>query len=828
MQDLWGVLGYDAIASRIAASLRESSDITVLEGPPGVGKSWLAKGIGELWEASGGCVAVADGDPLRSDVALYPFRFALAGLSQGWKALGPALGEVAKAAEILVGTAGIITATVQTLVTAHRTQRRGRMMLLTDAEQEIFVELEGLAKQPPLLLIADNLHWWDSRSLEFLGRLRNARMREAFPFLGEMRVLAVQTPAPYQTVANPKPHEALLAPIETEPVPLPRIPPENFNEVLVSLGAPDDLSVQVAEEVHMLSGGNLAIARQITMRMEDGNASLLESSPSEIDFGRFVSERIRSLGEEGKEAVALLEVAARVGQKFRHDELVCAAGVSDAATARLLRYCRNEEVVRLEDKTGRFAHPVFHKHFLALEGSDIVGIHERLSDCFRRMRPSEYDLRCVNAIDAERTGEAAVLAVQAALQAEREGRSWRKLPERILAAITIGGLGAEAERLVLAMEHLKWYRTDDCIAILDELRSDLPYPLLAESAYIRAQCHMSTRSEEDREKGRQLLRRWSNYVDEEPEVGTRLTLLLLYGLMHLADKQPGIEFEAEVAMALTKRLEFDDAAGDALHVLDRCSGGLHPVDDSLRRVKRAVEYFGPGEGRTLVRRPVEYYRALVNLGSSQVSNGKYEKACETHETLTELVDQFPEGVFSRLDYAIANAILAEFRAGRIEADGALERQRQLLDWPAVRNDPFYCENALGVYLALAGRDDEALPVLDDLERHLFQTRPNPEPNMTYLIGWNKSMVRFVSGERARALEELSDLEGLIPRIVFPSRPVYERRHRLLAEVLRNTSGLSATQLDQVLLDCHREEFGPQWKDYAHGFILPAVEMWREN
>ena len=51
MQSLWEVLGYDELATEVAESLRESSDITVVEGPPGVGKSFLAQGIGELWES---------------------------------------------------------------------------------------------------------------------------------------------------------------------------------------------------------------------------------------------------------------------------------------------------------------------------------------------------------------------------------------------------------------------------------------------------------------------------------------------------------------------------------------------------------------------------------------------------------------------------------------------------------------------------------------------------------------------------------------------------------------------------------------------------------
>ena len=77
MVDLWRALGHDVIASKVEAVLSAGNDIVVLEGPPGVGKSSIARGIGAMWEEGGGTAVIAEGDLHNSDKSLYPFDVAM-------------------------------------------------------------------------------------------------------------------------------------------------------------------------------------------------------------------------------------------------------------------------------------------------------------------------------------------------------------------------------------------------------------------------------------------------------------------------------------------------------------------------------------------------------------------------------------------------------------------------------------------------------------------------------------------------------------------------------------------------------------------------------
>src|SRR3712207_1701844 len=115
MSALPRVLGHDDVAAAIARTIREGNDISVTQGPPGVGKSWLANGIGALWEDGGGRTIVAQGDQLQSDAAYYPLSLALAALGRRWATVGKDLAQATTAGEMVVGTAGVVTATAQAL-----------------------------------------------------------------------------------------------------------------------------------------------------------------------------------------------------------------------------------------------------------------------------------------------------------------------------------------------------------------------------------------------------------------------------------------------------------------------------------------------------------------------------------------------------------------------------------------------------------------------------------------------------------------------------------------------------------------------------------------
>ncbi|TMK57628.1 MAG: hypothetical protein E6G51_05185 [Actinobacteria bacterium] len=817
------VLGHDVTATAVVESLRPGT-IVVIQGPPGVGKSWLAKGIGGSWEERGGSAIVAEGHLLQSDVDFFPLNLALAPLSSNWRAVGADLIRTSEAGERMAGTGGLITSMIQALVQLRPARQRARKLFLGKEEQSILFDLERIAEDKPLLLIADNLHWWDEASLGLLGRMQDPRLGEAFRFLAELHVIAIQTVSPYQEVAHKAAHDALLTSGMTEEIDVSRPPKGTFAEVLSALGAPPARARVAAEDLYALTGGHLALAARCAKLLEiEEPQSLLAARGREHFRRRLLTDRVSALGGiGGSTALTVLQIAAVLGLRFRRADLVCAFEGEASVVSRALRDCRDEELIELSEDVGRFAHDLFRAHFLEAGDLDMPSVHESIAECLRLLRPAEYLLRCEHARRAEREREAGALGVHAALQRQRDGLPWKDLPEYALAAIENQGLRQTVEAFEAALNHLDGYRFTSCRETLDGLPRNLPRSLNAEADAIRATCLLATRSEDDREAAETLLRRWNGYETEEPELGTRLMHLRLYALTLIVDKTPGRELEGQIRQALADRADYDRSAEDAIYTLDRCSGSLFEPDHSLTRVREAAEHFGPSPGLSVIRRPVEYYRCLVNVGAKLVTNAAYTEALGEYAKLDRLIAEYTPNTFPRVDYPLTTALLAEYRIDAVSASEAVERQREIGAQHGVPGDPFYQGNAEAVFLALAGSSAEALEIFDRLEGELSE-RARPAPSMLYLIRANRCATGYVCGDGS-AKAEWDALGDLVTQIPYLIRRYLIARHQLLGEVMARGEASSAIEFDECLVRTPR--FGRFWDQLGRGFRMPEVEWWR--
>ena len=224
----------------------------------------------------------------------------------------------------------------------------------------------------------------------------------------------------------------------------------------------------------------------------------------------------------------------------------------------------------------------------------------------------------------------------------------------------------------------------------------------------------------------------------------------------------------------------------------------------------------------MVRRPHEYFRALVNAVAELIVAGSFSEAAAAANVLDDFVADYVPGTFPRLDYPATNRLLADFRTGTVTAADAAERQAAITEELAIDADPFYSGNAEAVYLALAGRLDEAEGVLDKLLA-AFNARPEPEANMLYVLSANRLCTRFVADNRSHLERDWKMLEETVRRIPYPIAEYLVLRHLRLADVFAQGGDWTPAEFDECMLE--RPESGPLWHQLGRGFRLPEIQWW---
>ena len=822
MTELDHILGFDSqIAFLTDRFLNDRVKRLVVRGPSGVGKSTLVKSVARNVEAAGQEVIWLRGDPGRTGESYFPIRAALQpGTFSRFFDRGIRL------AEGLVGDflpMGKATAKALIALLPHgKTRQDIAALQASEVSREFFAHLVRALKSRRVLLVADDIQYFDLNTLQFLNDLFDLQGL-GIASEGSISLLSVLND-------DITPEETKLNAIEKLTSTLTSISINHCSEiqygaVLKSFGLSVELSPDIIKTLYECSGGHLHIARFICDELRF--LPMLEmNSTVYADLTQFVIQRrLEQLPLEHDTLAELLSSAAFIGRTFTCQELACLTGIDVIDIRQALRAA---EALRFIDRDGeqvQFTHEIMRSYFLRFALRQKSKFSAKYADCLRILRPAEYFVRSITLLDADDVAAATVAYCQGLISQWRSGLTERKhIADHASNGVSLN-LATEAYLDMMRRAHVLLARGDfrATCTLLDASQDAVEARLLAEKDYLRAEALLKNLGASSTGEAARILNEWTDLKNQEPELWCRMQLLLLLAHVQLQQYSELKQTERDIIMFLSARAQFDRSAERQLHRLLAISEMHSSAEIARKRIDQACAFYERKFREEGFSDFYEYFICLTNRSGNAITNAVFPAAINAGCQALTLCRDYSMISFPAQWAAANNVIIAAVLDGQTTASDAIECLQELVRRFPDMDDDVLIQSNIGALAILSGDLSTALEFFDANTRR-FESTPDIDPYYLYLSDSNRAIALQLSGLPS-ARQVWDACEPLIARLAPAIRHELKARHDAVSDFFEVTVSEFPTMWNTERSEIARAHPRYRSERFPQGVFLSDIQIW---
>jgi hypothetical protein len=698
----------------------------------------------------------------------------------------------------------------------HRKRRLKReALLLTEPEQDLLFVVQATADNKRLLLTADHVELWDDASWSLLAMVLSERLDELYPAL-KHAVFVIGASREVPTKLRPMlvhhtPQELRIRLFDLDQMPT----------VLSTFGFPK-LTLSRTRVLFEITNGRLDLLHDIGNHLQ--RTDLLENPGSWLDFySSLIRRRIEDLREHVKDLEETLTAAAVIGRSFTTNDIACLVGSATDCVATTLRVASEEHLITEVGGMAQFDSTELHEYFHRNGSGEHARYHAKFADCLRIMRPGDYEHRLHHLVLAGNTEAAQACYALAALSARRECRAAPD-PAEIRAAAGWLEIRRFLDGMLKAYDAYDDQRLAEGLAFVEGIETFLPEVLVAEKDYLEALLLLATPSISSYDRARLLLQRWKVLAGREGELWGRLAQSLIVALAQTGHLDEARQLEADLTSEYWARRQVDPWALNALNVLRRRAECLHSLPTATQRLESALAYFGPSNGRSVPRNPIQYYYTLTNVIGNKLASGRFEEAHNQAVALERLIELHPSLSWPSPEIAANNSILARYLAGFLDPATAADLLSTVAKGSAESGDRLLLQSNCAVLAVRVGRAEEARSTLEAALGSILRGE-DPDGYHRYFVSNNLAALVALHGDLPRAFELIEGCAALVDQFYPAVRETMIRRQSLIKEALSAATRLTCEEFDDWLIKQHGMQVGPQWAFYGRGFLLTDIQFW---
>ena len=811
------LLYQNVFMEKIISYMREGGQYILIEGKSGSGKSYTIKQLQIELAKENYHVIIFDGDYQYDDREYYPFKKSLFSDQDSSKDI--IVGGIAETSKGIPAVGNLVSYIINTWSERKKSVKN---MVLNSEEQNILAKLRQILKNPNIVLLFDNIHWWDRRSLQLLAMLLTNRQMLNIDKLSQFTIIFSITTN--QPVIHGDLLDSIIKETKYKEFPFPSINLTEFKDTLFRHTL-QNFSPDQNKLLFNLVNGHLQVFFEIINEIKNHNFDFNATYENNKQYLSAVLEkRLKDFGADSTQILKTLEYASIMGISFSLYEL---QNITQSTENEIRNIISKTSQLTITEQTSeidyiKFAHDIIREIFKTKVEEQHADYYQALARCIKEIKPDQYLRRARCYIKCHASEEAVLLYI---LEIIKQMRLYGEVLSTVYDEIKplLNHLQIEYIELMQAAYTFyanKKYR--EAVVKLDLILDIYPIELLAERDILRIRCYSKTMASSEIEK--YIIKyndtRKENTYNNEKDIWERYSQVLMIAFAHLGDIESARAIEKEILQNLSQRLNYDDTAMKRTHIVKRVANSIHSIETSSVFVQDAFKYFGSSVSG--VRDIRHYYISLVNYSTILINQGEFDKAYNLTIDGINLERDNIDVEFPRIELLRNNYIIAGYLSGNLGEDECILIYDEMLsDMPIISERLFYKSN-LSIFLALKNEPQKAFDVLHE-EAKLHYEGDEKEGLYQYRVVTNTSIYQYMLGDHDNAIIQLESIRDLTKRLINGS--YFYKKNELLLRLMNENISVTGKEWLNILFTVQPSFQDISWNYFGLGYAFMAVCNW---
>ncbi len=692
--------------------------------------------------------------------------------------------------------------------------------IFNEEEIDLLYKIKSCISGKKCLFYLDNLHWWDSKSLQFFYML----LKYSDTYLKELEHAIILCNI---TMDQEKPYEkrvnSMISDFNFRRYIFPKLTQDEYSKCLKDMGFYVEESV--SNLLYKLTNQNFAITRAAL-----SSPSTYSNLPSEINIKEtkflkiLVEMRLTELGATGAQITEVLKYASLIGYAFSIKELEYLVPYNDNEVAEIIHKANSLYLIEPEQMLYHFTHEIIREFFRKKLEADNYAYLQKTIDCLKLLHPYDYDTRISYLLKIGDVCELEkIYGLKIIDQLEKTGSCEQDYDLNIIVSDDAKNFYDNIISAYIAFQNGNYANAIKFLKCIEDIYC---IEFLSTRDILLSQCLTKSLSDNLRKQAVNILESYLEKEEQftEKQIWASMMQCLLTAYIHIRDISSAQSVLDKLYNFYGKNSKICSEYRKELNIMRRKCMPFYELEVATIYLKKSVSFFSQTQNDLFILYPRQYFMSLINYSSNQICMGEFSIGFDNAQTALNLYNQMPGMRFPRLEIAMNNYLLSGFLSKKMNITDTITSFCALLQNLEEVADKVLIQSNLSALYIMNFQKEKAFSLLNTLINDIENSKCK-EFSYIYHVKTNFLVIAILENDWKKADIILDELEEIIPNLY--QNFFFAEKHKVLTGYVKQHNKIAYDDSFSTIILNEISSLNTAWRYYG---LLPAfdtLEYWSE-